>query len=97
MLSGFLGYAYARAGEKKALETLNELLEKSKHNYAPPYCIALIYIGLGKPTEALEWLQKACVEHGHWRGWIHLTPELDPLRSDPRFTELVRRCFKGTQ
>jgi DNA-binding winged helix-turn-helix (wHTH) protein/tetratricopeptide (TPR) repeat protein len=97
VLSGFLGYAYAMTGDKKALQTLNDLLEKSKHSYVPPYSIALIYTGLGKRTEALEWLEKACIEQGHWRGWLHLTPELDSLRSDPRFTELVRRSFKGIQ
>lgn len=97
MLLGFLGYAYAMVGEKKASETLDALLEESKHSYVPPYSIALIYTGLGKRDEALEWLQKACIEHGRWRGWLHLTPELDSLRSDERFTEIVRRSFKGTQ
>lgn len=95
VLSGFLGHAYALAGEKEALKILDDLLEESKHSYVPPYSIALIYTGLGKQDEALEWLQKAFVEHSHWRGWLHLTPELDSLRADPRFTELVERRFKG--
>jgi DNA-binding winged helix-turn-helix (wHTH) protein/tetratricopeptide (TPR) repeat protein len=94
VLSGFLGYSYAMAGGKEALEILRDLLEESKKHYVPPYSIALIYTGLGNKDEAIEWLQKAFVEHSHWRGWLSLTPELDSLRSDPRFTELLQRRFK---
>lgn len=97
VLSGFLGYTYAMAGAKEALDILQDLLEESKRNYVPPYSIALIYTGLGKQDEALEWLQKAFVEHSHWRGWLKLTPELDSLRSHPQFTELLRRRFNEGQ
>ncbi len=97
VLSGFLGYAYALKGGREALEILRDLLEESKQNYVPPYSIALIYTGLGKQNEALEWLQKAFVEHSHWRGWLSLTPELDSLRSDPRFTELLQRTFEDAR
>jgi DNA-binding winged helix-turn-helix (wHTH) protein/tetratricopeptide (TPR) repeat protein len=94
VVSGFLAYAYALAGKKEAVAILDELLEESKHSYVPPYCIALIYTGLGNQSEALEWLQKAFVEHSHWRGWLKLIPELDRLRSDPRFTEFSQQRFK---
>jgi DNA-binding winged helix-turn-helix (wHTH) protein/tetratricopeptide (TPR) repeat protein len=95
VLAGFLGYAYAMAGEEKALAVLKDLLEESKQSYVPPYGLALIYTGLGKRDEAFKWLQKACVEQGHWRGWLDLTPELDSLRSDPRFTELIQGRFRA--
>lgn len=97
VLSGFLGYAYAMAGRKEGLKILHDLLKEAKQDYVPPYSIALIYTGLGKQDEALEWLEKAFVEQSHWRGWLALTPELDSLRSDPRFTELLRRRFKEPQ
>lgn len=97
VLSGFLGYTYAMTGGKEAEQILHDLLEESKQNYVPPYCIALVYTGLGRKNEALEWLQKAFVEHSHWRGWLSLTPELDSLRSDPRFTELLQHRFKEAQ
>jgi tetratricopeptide (TPR) repeat protein len=95
VLSGFLGYAYAKAGLPEATEVLDELLQERKHEYVPPYSIALIYTGLGRQDEAFEWLQKAFVEHSHWRGWLSLIPELDGLRSDPRFTELLQHRFKA--
>ena len=97
ILSGFLGYAYGMAGDKKALEVLNGLLKESKQSYVPPYSMALIYVGLDRRDEALEWLSRACVEHGHWRGWLELTPELDSLRGDPRFIELLQRSFRSGQ
>jgi len=71
VLSGFLGYAYAMAEKKEALDILHELLEKSKHEYVPPYSLALIYAGLGKQKKALEWLEKAFIEQSHWRGRPH--------------------------
>ena len=92
MLSGFLGYAYGMGGdEKKALKVLNELIKESKETYVSPYSMTLIYVGLGRRDEALEWVQRACVEYGHWRGWLELTPELDSLRADPRFIKIVRQ------
>ena len=94
VLDGFLGYAYAMSGNSEAHDILNELLEKSKRTYVPPYSIALIYTGLGMPDEALEWLRKALIEQSHWRGWFCLTPELDALRSDASFTELLQRSIE---
>ncbi len=98
MLSGFLGYAYAMGGDKKkALEILDGLLKEAKQSYVQPYSMALIYTGLGRHDEALEWVGRAFVEHGHWRGWLELTPELDSLRAHPRFIELLAHSFKGRQ
>ena len=86
-------HAYAMAGESEAHEILRDLLEKSRRTYIPPYSLALIYTGLGMQDEALEWLEKALIEQSHWRGWFCLTPELDSLRSDVRFTELLQRSI----
>jgi tetratricopeptide (TPR) repeat protein len=98
MLSGFLGYAFGMTGDKKkALEVLNGLLSEAKQSYVQPYSMALVYTGLARHDEALEWIQRAFVEHGHWRGWLEVTPELDSLRSHPRFIELLQRSSKGRQ
>ena len=67
VLSGFLGYAYAMAGRDEALTILGELLEESKHSYVPPFCVSIIYAALGRQDEALDWLQKAFIEHSQWR------------------------------
>jgi tetratricopeptide (TPR) repeat protein len=99
ILSGFLGYTYAMAGRKDdAVKLLDHLLQESKRTYISPYSLALIYTGLGRRAEALEWLEKAFVEQSRWRGWLKLTPELDGLRSEPEFRQFLQRAgFNETQ
>jgi TolB-like protein/Tfp pilus assembly protein PilF len=93
VVTGFLGYAYAMAGRKhEALKVLAHVSRESKRSYVPPFSLALIYAGLGQRTEALEWLQRACVEQSRWRGWLKFTPELDSLCSDSDFVEFLQRA-----
>ena len=94
VLAGFLGYTYAMAGKKEeALEILDDLLAQSKRSYVPPYSIALIYTGLDKDDEALEWLERAFIEHSRWRSWLKIIPEFHSLGHDPRFHDLLQRSF----
>jgi Flp pilus assembly protein TadD len=92
-LSG-LGHAYAAAGRRpeaqKVLDTLNTL---SKQKYVPAGFRARIYAGLGEKDLAFEWLEKAYAERSINAGivGIKLDPVYDPLRSDPRFQNLLRR------
>jgi TolB-like protein/Tfp pilus assembly protein PilF len=59
----------------------------------PPYyyACARISIILGNKDDAFRWLDKAYQEHSVWMNWIKVDPALDPLRSDPRFQDLLRR------
>ena len=87
-----LGYAYAVAGRKsEALKILDQLNERSKQEYVPPIAQALIYAGLGDKDRAIEGLQKAYEERSSWMAFIKVAPLFDPLRSDPRFQDLLRR------
>ena len=89
---GFLGHAYARAGNmEEARKILQELEELSKRIYVPPFSIGLIYTSLGKTTEAFEWFEKACAAQNGWLNWLKVAPEVDSLRADPRFTDLLVR------
>jgi DNA-binding SARP family transcriptional activator len=94
-----LGHAYAASGKKKeARQMLARLSELSRSRYVSPYEVALIHLGLGEKGEALEWLRRAYEEHAEWVIYMTVDPRLDALRSDPRFTELVRRVgFDGAQ
>jgi TolB-like protein/DNA-binding winged helix-turn-helix (wHTH) protein/Flp pilus assembly protein TadD len=88
-----LGYAYAAAGNRKDAEkVIKELTELSKHSYVPSYPVAEIYAELGRKDEAFEWLDKAYQERAIHFVDIKVDPVLDPLRSDPRFTDLLRRA-----
>lgn len=70
------------------LARLNEL---SKDKYVSPYGVAMVYLGLGENDQAFEWLNRAYEEHAEWVIYLTIDPRLDPLRSDERFKELVRR------
>jgi tetratricopeptide (TPR) repeat protein len=85
-------HAYGKAGERrKALEILSELERQSSQEYEPAFHIAQIYLGLGDHEQALAWLEKACDERSVWLIWLGVDPKFDPLRSDPRFEDLLRR------
>jgi TolB-like protein/Tfp pilus assembly protein PilF len=87
-----LGHAYAIAGKK---EELREVLEKlrgiSDRGYVSAFDMAVIYAGLNDKQEALHWLQKAYEERSSFLVYSRWEPRLDPLRSDPRFQELLHR------
>ena len=94
--SVWLGYAYAKAGDtEKASETIE--LWKARWNESrqewAPITIALIYVGLGEREQALAWLETAfTVAHsGGGFTMIKAYPYWNPLRSDPRFQDLLRR------
>jgi TolB-like protein/DNA-binding winged helix-turn-helix (wHTH) protein/Flp pilus assembly protein TadD len=89
---GMLGLAYGLGGRKaEARGILNELLELDKQRYVTPAALVNVYIGLGDKDQAFAWLEKAYQERSAYVAWIKVFPILDPLRSDPRFTDLLRR------
>ena len=53
--------------------------------------IALVYASLGDKDQAFECLEKAYEERNAWLVALRVDPMFDPLRSDPRFQDLVRR------
>jgi TolB-like protein/DNA-binding winged helix-turn-helix (wHTH) protein/Tfp pilus assembly protein PilF len=89
---GYAGYVYGLAGERdKALQIQNELMEMSKHRYVSPYCRGIVYIALREMDKAFECLDKAYEDRSEWMVWLNINPELDSLRSHPRFADLQRR------
>jgi len=87
-----LAHVYAIAGKKKeAEETLAKLKDIGKHDYVSPLDMAIIYTGMGDKEIAFEWLERALHERSFWLVYIRWEPRLDPLRSDPRFQEVLRR------
>jgi DNA-binding winged helix-turn-helix (wHTH) protein/tetratricopeptide (TPR) repeat protein len=91
-LRSHLAYALAAAGRRQeALKILNELQELSARRYIRHYQIGLIHAGLGEHQQALDWFQKALEDRDPFMTNLAFDPWLDPLRSNPRFTELQRR------
>ena len=87
-----IAHVMAVSGKKsEALAGLAELQERAKRQYVPPYDIALIYIGLGERDKAFAWLEKAYNDHSTEMIYFKVEPLLAPLRSDPRYQDLLRR------
>jgi tetratricopeptide (TPR) repeat protein len=92
LVVGGLGHACAKAGRMdEAHAALDELLTLSSQRYVSPFNIALIYAGLGDQESALEWLEKAYENRDVWLVWLRVNPRFRHLRTQPRFTELLRR------
>ena len=75
----------------EALNLLSELEERSKRSYVPSYDVAIVYVGLGDNEGAFAWLEKAYEERCSRLIWLKAEPLFEPLRSDPRFGDLLRR------
>jgi len=87
-----LGHGYAVAGRRaEALKTIRELQERSKKEFVPSYSIATIYTGLGMREQAIQYLIKSFDEGSYYMIHLKVEPILDPLRTDPRFTDVMRR------
>jgi tetratricopeptide (TPR) repeat protein len=87
-----LAHAYATSGRPaEAQKILAELNEVSKQAYVSSYDLAILYVGLGDKDRALEQLNKAYEDRAGFIIYLNVEPLFDPLRSDPRFAELVRK------
>jgi tetratricopeptide (TPR) repeat protein len=83
-----LGFA-GRSSEARA--ALAELQARARQQYVSPFYFATLYIGLGDRDQAFAWLNKAEAEHAAEMSALKVNPLFDNLRSDPRFTDLLRR------
>lgn len=81
-----------RSGNRaQAQKILDEMTQRAKRGYFPTWAMASVYVGLGDKDRAFEWLQEAVEERAAYVPYLKVDPLFDPLRSDPRFTDLLRR------
>ncbi len=92
---GLLGQAYAKTGRKEeALKILAELNEVARRDYVRPELFAIIYIGLGDKSKAIQYLEDEYQRHdGFDFVGIRVDPRLDPLRDHPRFKQLLAKVI----
>jgi len=87
-----LAYGYAVTGQKKKALNIIRRLEKSlQQAYVSPTSVASVYLALGEKDEGLASLEKAVLAHDAALVTIKVDPAFDSLRSDPRFSEVLRR------
>lgn len=92
LTQGYLGYAYGVSGKpRRALKILAELERRSESAYVSPYALALVHAGLHHSEQALRLLERTCEDRNEMVGFVKLSPELDGLRSDPRFAAMLKR------
>ena len=83
--------AHALAGDRPAAQRiLDELRAQSSRQYIAPLTFARLYLALGDRDRAVRWLQTAYETRDADMVLLNVFPVWDPLRSDPRFRELIR-------
>jgi tetratricopeptide (TPR) repeat protein len=89
---GELGRAYAVAGKRSdARKLANTLEEQWKRTHLGAYDVLIIYAALGEKDQAFAWLERAYEDRTFFLAPLKVNPEMDPLRSDPRFQDVLRR------
>jgi urea transport system substrate-binding protein len=87
-----LAAALAAAGNQgEARSLLEELQELSKRRYITPECYFVVYTALGERDSAFTWLQKMYDVRSQYPLRLKVQPDFDGLRTDPRFSEWLRR------
>ncbi len=66
--------------------------EESKRRVSLPAAMVEIYAMPGDKEQAFHWLEKSNENRDDWITWLKTNPEVDSLRSDPRFKDLLRRA-----
>jgi TolB-like protein len=82
----------AATGEREeAIRIMEDLKQRATHEYIDESVIAYIPTALGDKDQAFAWLEKAYQVRAGNVPFIKVEPKFDPLRSDPRFIDLLRR------
>ena len=92
LMVGVLGNVYGKAGRlSDAQEVLTELRDLERQQAVPSFYFALVYVGVGDTERAIDALEQAYEERTGVMVFLKVEPIWDPLRSDPRFQDLLRR------
>ena len=94
LILGALAHAYAVTGQRnEALKVMAQLtqIEAEQQGGFPSFAMIYAHAGLGNKDAAFSWLERSYHERRDRMVWLNVDPLLQPLRSDPRFADLVRR------
>ena len=87
-----LAYIYGKSGQQAQAEyALQKLLQWDQREPIDPSSIVWAYVGTGNNDQAFAYLEKAYLQHSSTLVTLKVEPRFDPLRSDPRYEDLLRR------
>ena len=90
--SALLCHGYASSGDRRRAQILLlELTQEATRGSLDSAWIGLIHAVLGDKESAFVWLEKAYQARSDTLLYLKVDPRYDNLRSDPRFSDLVRR------
>lgn len=83
---------FTKSGYRGVLQSwVDGLTEVSKHGHVSSYSIGEAYMRMGEKEKAMKWLQQGYDEHDTELVSLSVEPVFNPLRSDARFQEILRR------
>ena len=87
-----LGHVYGRLGKREEAEAvIKELKERFDKREGDGRDLAVAYTGLDEKDQAFAWIEKSYEERSNFMAVLRLEPLLDSLKTDSRWTELLRR------
>ncbi|PYL08935.1 MAG: hypothetical protein DME33_05740 [Verrucomicrobia bacterium] len=87
-----IGCVNAFLGKRdEARKIIAELTERATREYIDETLIVYIFAALGDKDQAFTWMEKGYQSRASNLPWLVMEPKFDPLRSDPRFGQFVRR------
>jgi adenylate cyclase len=87
-----IGYARGLSGNsQQARRILRRSEQQRREKYIPASAIAFVHLGLGETENALEMLERGCEERDPLLPWLKVLPDVDVLRSDARFHNILGR------
>ncbi|HUR97597.1 MAG TPA: tetratricopeptide repeat protein, partial [Pyrinomonadaceae bacterium] len=91
-IKGYLAFWLGKSGNREeALKILAELKKAASEGYVRPSTLAVVYVGLGDKAEALNQLEKEVSSRSFNAIYLAVLPDVDDLRSEPRFKAMLRR------
>ena len=91
-LSFWFAYVHRRAGHKsEAQKFLHKIEAERSRRYVDASKLVMANLGVGDNEQALKWFEKGFSERSTALVWLKVDPVYDPLRSEPRFHELLTR------
>src|SRR3954462_5425403 len=77
----------------RGLRILDELLALAHRSHVDAYSVALVFVGLGRHDDAIEWLDRAREARGGvFTAWVSGDARLHVLKSDVRFQTRLQRA-----